>query len=168
MAEAAARARVAWVCDPGEAAAPGARQVPNPNTKRVCGTAPVPGGTKVWQYVTLTKRVFLIDCPGVVYHRTADSDTDAVLKGVVRVENLDGDSVGDHVAAVLARVAPALGAAVWGTLVPGIRSASSYPSGITRPSLVVRGALTGTALPISATTSRSPSRSMRSAQRATK
>ena len=76
-------------------------------TKRVCGTAPVPGETKVWQYVTLTKRVFLIDCPGVVYHRTADSDTDAVLKGVVRVENLDGDSVGDHVAAVLARVAPA-------------------------------------------------------------
>jgi nuclear GTP-binding protein len=76
-------------------------------TKRVCGVAPVPGATKVWQYVTLTKRVFLIDCPGVVYHRTADTDTDAVLKGVVRVENLDGDSVGDHVGAVLARVAPA-------------------------------------------------------------
>ena len=76
-------------------------------TKRVCGTAPVPGETKVWQYVTLTKRVFLIDCPGVVYHRTADTDTDAVLKGVVRVENLDGDSVGDHIGAVLARVDPA-------------------------------------------------------------
>jgi nuclear GTP-binding protein len=76
-------------------------------TKRVCGVAPVPGATKVWQYVTLTKRVFLIDCPGVVYHRTADTDTDAVLKGVVRVENLDGDSVADHIGAVLARVAPA-------------------------------------------------------------
>ena len=76
-------------------------------TKRVCGTAPVPGETKVWQYVTLTKRVFLIDCPGVVYHRTADSDTDAVLKGVVRVENLDGDSVGDHIGRVLDRVSPA-------------------------------------------------------------
>ena len=67
----------------------------------------MPGETKVWQYVTLTKRVFLIDCPGVVYHRTADTDTDAVLKGVVRVENLDGDSVADHVEAVLQRVAPA-------------------------------------------------------------
>jgi len=24
--------------------------------------------SKVWQYVNLTKRIFLIDCPGVVYH----------------------------------------------------------------------------------------------------
>ena len=50
--------------------------------------APIPGETKVWQYITLMKRIFLIDCPGVVYHRTDDSDTQAVLKGVVRVENL--------------------------------------------------------------------------------
>ena len=38
-------------------------------TKKVCNVAPVPGETKVWQYITLTKRIFLIDCPGVVYNR---------------------------------------------------------------------------------------------------
>ncbi|GIQ89857.1 nucleolar GTP-binding protein 2, partial [Kipferlia bialata] len=32
-----------------------------------CKIAPIPGETKVWQYVTLTKRIYLIDCPGVVY-----------------------------------------------------------------------------------------------------
>jgi len=36
-------------------------------SKKVCSVAPIPGETKVWQYVTLMKRVFLIDCPGVVY-----------------------------------------------------------------------------------------------------
>ena len=55
---------------------------------QVCKVAPVPGETKVWQYITLMKRIFLIDCPGVVYNKTEDSATDAVLKGVVRVENL--------------------------------------------------------------------------------
>ena len=48
----------------------------------------MPGETKVWQYITLMKRIFLIDCPGVVYSGSGDSDADAVLKGVVRVENL--------------------------------------------------------------------------------
>ena len=50
--------------------------------------APVPGETKVWQYITLMKRIFLIDCPGVVYQKNEDDETDIVLKGVVRVENL--------------------------------------------------------------------------------
>ena len=73
--------------------------------------APVPGETKVWQYITLMKRIFLIDCPGVVYNKTEDSQTDAVLKGVVRVENLVSSSArhycsghhspGDGVAGVL-------------------------------------------------------------------
>lgn len=57
-------------------------------SKKVCKVAPVPGETKVWQYITLTKKIFLIDCPGVVYNGTTDSETDTVLKGVVRVENL--------------------------------------------------------------------------------
>lgn len=35
------------------------------------------------------KRVFLIDCPGVVYNKTKDTEADIVLKGVVRVENLE-------------------------------------------------------------------------------
>ena len=70
--------------------------------KRVCITAPIPGETKVWQYVNLTKRIFLIDCPGVVYHDTEDTDTDSVLKGVTRISNLDDAQ--EHIADVVARV----------------------------------------------------------------
>merc|ERR1712157_444254 len=32
--------------------------------KKVCNVAPIPGETKVWQFITLTKRIFLIDCAG--------------------------------------------------------------------------------------------------------
>ena len=51
--------------------------------KKVCKVAPVPGETKVWQYITLMRRIFLIDCPGVVYPSGA-TDAEVVLKGVVR------------------------------------------------------------------------------------
>ena len=54
----------------------------NCNVVQVCKAAPIPGETKVWQYITLTKRIFLIDCPGVVY-QNHDTETDIVLKGVV-------------------------------------------------------------------------------------
>ena len=37
---------------------------------------------QVWQYVTLMRRIYLIDCPGVVYP-SGDSETDIILKGVV-------------------------------------------------------------------------------------
>jgi nuclear GTP-binding protein len=72
--------------------------------KKVCKVAPVPGETKVWQYITMFKRLFLIDCPGIVPASAAekDSDTQILLKGVVRVENLD-DPV-PHVDEVLKRV----------------------------------------------------------------
>ena len=56
---------------------------------QVCNVAPVPGETKVWQYITLMKRIFLIDCPGIVYNGTTDTDSDIVLKGVVRPERLE-------------------------------------------------------------------------------
>lgn len=60
--------------------------------QKVCVSAPIPGETKVWQYVALTKRLYLIDCPGVVYNREADDDTDIVMKGVVRAERqIDAD-----------------------------------------------------------------------------
>lgn len=36
-------------------------------SKKVCNVAPIAGETKVWQYITLMRRIFLIDCPGVVY-----------------------------------------------------------------------------------------------------
>ncbi|RMZ53379.1 hypothetical protein APUTEX25_004867 [Auxenochlorella protothecoides] len=73
-------------------------------SKKVCKVAPVPGETKVWQYITLTKKIFLIDCPGVVYNGTTDTESDAILKGVVRVESLE--EAADHVGEVLARVKP--------------------------------------------------------------
>ena len=63
---------------------------------QVCKVAPVPGETKVWQYITLMKRIFLIDCPGVVYNKNDDDQTDIVLKGVVRVENLVSSSILQH------------------------------------------------------------------------
>lgn len=70
-------------------------------SKKVCKTAPIAGETKVWQYITLMKRIFLIDCPGVVYP-TAETDTEKVLKGVVRVELVTGPE--DYVETVLERV----------------------------------------------------------------
>ncbi|XP_055332547.1 nucleolar GTP-binding protein 2-like [Paramacrobiotus metropolitanus] len=71
--------------------------------KKVVKVAPIPGETKVWQYVTLMNRIYLIDCPGVVYP-TGNSETDTVLKGIVRVENLKSPM--DFVPAVLERVKP--------------------------------------------------------------
>ncbi|KAF6175801.1 hypothetical protein GIB67_003289 [Kingdonia uniflora] len=71
------------------------------NRYSVCKVAPIPGETKVWQYITLSKKIFLIDCPGVVY-QNSDTETDIVLKGVVRVTNLpDAD---EHIGEVLKRV----------------------------------------------------------------
>ena len=69
--------------------------------KKVCNVAPIAGETKVWQYITLMKRIYLIDCPGVVYPH-GDTETDIVLKGVVRVENIPSPE--DHVEEVLRRV----------------------------------------------------------------
>lgn len=72
-------------------------------SKKVCKVAPIAGETKVWQYITLMKRIFLIDCPGVVYP-SAETDTEKVLKGVVRVELVNSPE--DYVEAVLQRVRP--------------------------------------------------------------
>lgn len=57
--------------------------------KKVCTVAPIPGETKVWQYVSLMKRIYLIDCPGIVPPSSTDSPTDLVLRGVVRVEKVE-------------------------------------------------------------------------------
>lgn len=54
--------------------------------KQVCNVAPVPGETKVWQYITLTRSIYLIDCPGVV---PIPDFEQAVFKGAIRVENLE-------------------------------------------------------------------------------
>lgn len=55
--------------------------------KKVCKTAPIAGETKVWQYITLMKRIYLIDCPGITMPE--GDETDIVLRGVVRVENIE-------------------------------------------------------------------------------
>lgn len=70
-------------------------------SKKVCKVAPLAGETKVWQYITLMKRIFLIDCPGVVFP-TGETDEEKVLKGVVQIEKLKTPE--DFIPAVLERV----------------------------------------------------------------
>ncbi|XP_041843407.1 nucleolar GTP-binding protein 2 isoform X2 [Melanotaenia boesemani] len=72
-------------------------------SKKVCNVAPIAGETKVWQYITLMRRIFLIDCPGVVYP-SEDSESDIVLKGVVQVEKIKNPE--EHIGAVLERAKP--------------------------------------------------------------
>ncbi|PHH52066.1 Nucleolar GTP-binding protein 2 [Ceratocystis fimbriata CBS 114723] len=57
--------------------------------KKTCVTAPIPGSTKVWQYVSLMKRISMIDCPGIVPPSMTDTPEDILLRGVVRVENVE-------------------------------------------------------------------------------
>lgn len=71
-------------------------------SQKSCKVAPVPGETKIWQYVSLFKRVSLIDCPGVVVDTAGDTESDSVLKGVVRAERLDNPE--DFVDAILEKV----------------------------------------------------------------
>jgi len=70
-------------------------------SKKVCNVAPIAGETKVWQYITLMRKIYLIDCPGVVYN-PSESDEEKVLKGVVRVELVENP--GDYISHVLAKV----------------------------------------------------------------
>ncbi|KYK56057.1 GTP-binding protein [Drechmeria coniospora] len=70
--------------------------------KKVCTVAPIPGETKVWQYVSLMKRIYLIDCPGVVPPSSTDTPTDLILRGVVRVEKVDQPE--QYIPAILSRV----------------------------------------------------------------
>ena len=57
--------------------------------KKVCTVAPIPGETKTWQYITLMKRIFVVDSPGVVPPNANDSEASIVLKGVVRHTKLE-------------------------------------------------------------------------------
>ena len=71
-------------------------------SKKSCKVAPIPGETKIWQYVSLFKRVSLIDCPGVVVNTAGDTEVDSVLKGVVRSERLETPE--DFIESILATV----------------------------------------------------------------
>lgn len=66
--------------------------------------APIPGETKVWQYITLMKRIYLIDCPGVVPPNPNDKEEDILLRGVVRVENVQNPE--QYIPGVLKKVQP--------------------------------------------------------------
>ncbi|GMH51522.1 hypothetical protein TL16_g01030, partial [Triparma laevis f. inornata] len=81
-------------------------------SKKSCKVAPVPGETKIWQYISLMKRIFLIDCPGVVVDNNGDTEVDSVLKGVVRAERLPDPT--EYVAAVCEKVKREYIAAVFG------------------------------------------------------
>ncbi|GAB1310567.1 GTPase required for pre-60S ribosomal subunit nuclear export and maturation [Madurella fahalii] len=70
--------------------------------KPVAKVAPIPGETKVWQYVTLMKRIYLIDCPGIVPPNQHDTPQDLLLRGVVRVENVENPE--QYIPAVLKKV----------------------------------------------------------------
>ena len=71
-------------------------------SKKSCKVAPVPGETKIWQYITLFKRISLIDCPGVVVDTAGNTETDSVLKGVLCAERLENPE--DFVDAILQKV----------------------------------------------------------------
>jgi nuclear GTP-binding protein len=68
----------------------------------VCKTAPIPGETKIWQYITLMKRIYLIDCPGIVPPNNNDTDEDILLRGSVRVENVHNPE--QYIPGILKRV----------------------------------------------------------------
>lgn len=72
--------------------------------KKVCKAAPIPGETKVWQYIALTKKLYMLDCPGIVPPTTYDFDADCakVLRGVVRPERILDPSA--YIDEVLSRV----------------------------------------------------------------
>ena len=73
--------------------------------KAVCPVAPIPGQTKVWQYVALMKRIYLIDCPGVVPAGADEgTETEKILRGVVRVEHVACPE--EHITAILRAVKP--------------------------------------------------------------
>lgn len=56
------------------------------NNKKACVSGPVPGETKIWQYVSLTRNIFLIDCPGIV--TSQKSYEDQLFMGIIRLEKL--------------------------------------------------------------------------------
>ena len=69
--------------------------------KKVATVAPIPGETKVWQYITLTKRMYLIDCPGIVPPSNGASPEDLLLRGAVRTEKVENPE--QYIPAVLAK-----------------------------------------------------------------
>ncbi len=68
----------------------------------------------------MTRRIYLIDCPGIVPTSAHDSQTATVLKGVLRVEALSTPS--DHITELLTRVKPLYLARTYGLTIPEVGS----------------------------------------------
>jgi len=71
--------------------------------RKSCKVAPLAGETKVWQYISLFRRVNLIDCPGIVSN-TSDSNSDMLCKGVVRLEMVTNPA--DYIEIIIRKVKP--------------------------------------------------------------
>ncbi|GAB68469.1 GTPase [Plasmodium cynomolgi strain B] len=54
--------------------------------KVVCISACVPGQTKYWQFIKLTSKIYLIDCPGIVPYDIDDSEK--ILRCTMRLEKI--------------------------------------------------------------------------------
>ncbi|EUD65902.1 hypothetical protein C922_03626 [Plasmodium inui San Antonio 1] len=54
--------------------------------KVVCISACLPGQTKYWQFIKLTSKIYLIDCPGIVPYDIDDSDK--ILRCTMRLEKI--------------------------------------------------------------------------------
>jgi len=75
------------------------------------------------------RRIYLIDCPGIVPTSAHDSETDTVLKGVVRVENLSTPS--EFIPTLLDRVRPVYITRTYD--LPSNPHADSDPRGVDTP-----------------------------------
>lgn len=72
--------------------------------KKACSVAPIPGQTKIWQFVSLFDKFYLIDCPGVVYPRPGDGVVSAILRSVVRIQKIEYPE--EYVGEILKRIRP--------------------------------------------------------------
>ncbi|KAG4305055.1 hypothetical protein PORY_001730 [Pneumocystis oryctolagi] len=68
-------------------------------SKKVCNVAPIPGETKVWQYIRMTSKIFMIDCPGIVPPDDSSDETEIIMKGAFRVEKISNPE--QHIHAIL-------------------------------------------------------------------
>lgn len=55
--------------------------------KQCLNVSPIPGQTKIWQFVKLSKEIFLIDSPGIVLGENFSKDLN-ILKGITRIDKI--------------------------------------------------------------------------------
>ena len=70
--------------------------------KKVASAGPIPSETKVWQFLSFTKRIYLIDCPGIVPPSQYSTPENLLLRGAIRVDNVDNPE--QYIPGLLTRV----------------------------------------------------------------